>query len=158
MRLSDIFVQSSGMRALVVYHSGKVSVHTSEHGGPERVSRLPHIRYTTGDHTLTEDLHSYSAQQRQRVSHRIGQNLRRKNLQQMPWCHAAGTGLLRLVGRLPVGMGALRDAAALGGSGASVLERSCSARDERVDGAYQLRWCNGAGAMVPRGQSWNWHG
>ena len=35
-----------------------------------------------------------------------------------------------LVGRLPVGMGALSDTAALGDRGMSVLHRSCSARDE----------------------------
>ena len=48
----------------------------------------------------------------------------------MPWCYAARTGLVRLVGRLPVGMGALSDTAALGDRGTSVLQRSCSARDE----------------------------
>ena len=48
----------------------------------------------------------------------------------MPWCLAARNGLVRLVGRLPVGMGALSDTAALGERGTSVLERSCSARDE----------------------------
>ena len=41
----------------------------------------------------------------------------------MPWCYAARTGLVRLVGRLPVGMGALSDTAALGDRGTSVLER-----------------------------------
>ena len=69
----------------------------------------------------------------------------------MPRCYAARTGLVRLVGRLPVGMGAPSDTAALGdqlvgrlpvGMGAlsdtaalgdrrtSVLQRSCSASDE----------------------------
>ena len=48
----------------------------------------------------------------------------------MPRCYAARTGLVRLLGRLPVGMGALSDTAALGDRGTSVLERSCSARDE----------------------------
>ena len=48
----------------------------------------------------------------------------------MPRCHAARTGVVRLVGRLPVGMGALSDTAALGYRGTSVLERYCSARDE----------------------------
>ena len=52
----------------------------------------------------------------------------------MPRCYAARTGLVRLVGRLPVGMSALSDTAALGDRGTSVLERSCSARDEG-------RWC-----------------
>ena len=32
----------------------------------------------------------------------------------MPWYYAARNGLVRLVGRLPVGMGALSDTAALG--------------------------------------------
>ena len=36
----------------------------------------------------------------------------------------------RLVVRLPVGMGALSDTAALGDCGISVLQRSCSARGE----------------------------
>jgi len=35
----------------------------------------------------------------------------------MPRCHAARTGLVRLVGRLPVGMASLSDIAALGDSG-----------------------------------------
>ena len=48
----------------------------------------------------------------------------------MPRCYAARTGLVRLVGRLPVGMGALSDTAALGDCRTSVLERSCSASDE----------------------------
>ena len=48
----------------------------------------------------------------------------------MPWCYAARNELGQLVGRLPVGMGALSDTAALGDRGTSVLERSCSARDE----------------------------
>ena len=56
----------------------------------------------------------------------------------MPRCYAARTGLVRLVGRLPVGMGALSDTAALGDRGTSVLQRSCSARDEG-------RWCLPAG-------------
>ena len=46
------------------------------------------------------------------------------------WCYAARTALVRLAGRLPVGMGALSDTAALGGRGTSVLQRSCSAGDE----------------------------
>ena len=45
-------------------------------------------------------------------------------------CYAARNGLIRLVGRLQVGMGALSDTAALGDRGTSVLQRSCSARDE----------------------------
>ena len=48
----------------------------------------------------------------------------------MPWCYTARTGLVRLVGRLPVGMGVLSGTAALGDRGTSVLERSCSATDE----------------------------
>ena len=63
----------------------------------------------------------------------------------MPWCYAARNGLVRLVGRLPVGMGALSDTAALGDRGTSVLQRSCSARDEG-------RWCLPAGvceSVVP---------
>ena len=48
----------------------------------------------------------------------------------MPWCYAAPNALVRLVGRLPVGIGALSDTAALGDRGTSVLQRSCSARDE----------------------------
>ena len=44
-------------------------------------------------------------------------------------CYAARTGLIRLVGRLLVGMGALSDTAALGDRGTSVLERSCSAHE-----------------------------
>ena len=39
----------------------------------------------------------------------------------MPRCYAARTGLVRLVGRLPVGMGALRDTAALGDRATIVL-------------------------------------
>ena len=38
----------------------------------------------------------------------------------MPWCYAARAALVRLVGRLPVGMGALSDAAALADRGTSV--------------------------------------
>ena len=52
----------------------------------------------------------------------------------MPWCYAGNAALVRLVGRLPVGMGALSDTAALADRGASVLQRSCFARDEG-------RWC-----------------
>ena len=48
----------------------------------------------------------------------------------MPRCYAARTGLVRLVGRLLVGMGALSDTAALGNRSTSVLERSCSDSDE----------------------------
>ena len=48
----------------------------------------------------------------------------------MPWCYAFRTGLVRLVGRLPVGMGALSDTEALGDRGTSALQRSCSTRDE----------------------------
>ena len=48
----------------------------------------------------------------------------------IPWCDAAGTALVRLVGRLPDGMGALSDTAALSDRGISVVQRSCSARDE----------------------------
>ena len=61
----------------------------------------------------------------------------------MPWYYAARHGLVRLVGRLPVGMGALSDTAALGDRGMSVLQRSCSASDEG-------RWClpAGGGAMA----------
>ena len=59
----------------------------------------------------------------------------------MPWYYAARSGLVPLVGRLLVGMGALSDTAALGDRGASVLERSCSARDD-------VRY------MVPRNQHW----
>ena len=39
----------------------------------------------------------------------------------MPWCYAATNGLVRLVGRLPVGVGALSDTAPLGHRGTSVL-------------------------------------
>ena len=56
----------------------------------------------------------------------------------MPRCYAATTGLVRLVGRLPVGVGVLSDTAALADRGTSVLQRSCSARDEG-------RWCLPAG-------------
>ena len=56
----------------------------------------------------------------------------------MPWCYAASNALVRLVGRLPVGMGTLSDIAALADRGTSVLQRSCSARDEG-------RWCLPAG-------------
>ena len=56
----------------------------------------------------------------------------------MPWRHAATTGLVRLLGRIPVGMDALSDTAPLGDRGTSVLEHSCSARDEG-------RWCLHAG-------------
>ena len=52
----------------------------------------------------------------------------------MPWCYAATNELVRLVGRLPVGMGAPGDTAALADRAASVLQRFCSARDES-------RWC-----------------
>ena len=52
----------------------------------------------------------------------------------MPRCYAAVNELVRLVGRLPVGMGALSDAAALADRGTSVLERSYSAR-------HAGRWC-----------------
>ena len=45
----------------------------------------------------------------------------------MPRCYAARTGLVRLVGRLLVGVGALSDTAALSNNGTSVLQRSCSA-------------------------------
>ena len=48
----------------------------------------------------------------------------------MPRCYAARTGLVRLVGRLLVGMGALSDTAALGDRRTNVLEHSCSASDE----------------------------
>ena len=48
----------------------------------------------------------------------------------MPRCYASRSGLVRLVGRLQVGMGALSDTAALGDCRTSVLERSCSATDE----------------------------
>ena len=48
----------------------------------------------------------------------------------MPWCYAAPNALVRLVGRLPVGMGALGDTASLGDRRTSVLQRSCSARDK----------------------------
>ena len=60
----------------------------------------------------------------------------------MPRCYAARTALVRLAGRLPVGMGAgaLSDTTALGDCGTSVLQRSCSARDEG-------RWCLPAGVQ-----------
>ena len=48
----------------------------------------------------------------------------------MPWCYAAGSALVRLMGRLPVGMGALSDTAPLGDHGTSVLKRSCTACDQ----------------------------
>ena len=38
----------------------------------------------------------------------------------MPWCYAARHGLVRLVGRLPVGMDAPSDTAALGDRGSSL--------------------------------------
>ena len=56
----------------------------------------------------------------------------------MRWCYAFRSGPVRLVGRLSVGMGALSDTAALGDHGMTVLQRSCSARDEG-------RWCLPAG-------------
>ena len=59
----------------------------------------------------------------------------------MPWCYAARSGLVRLVVRLPVGVGALSDIAALGDRRTSVLERSCSANDEG-------RWCLPAGVFA----------
>ena len=43
----------------------------------------------------------------------------------MPRCYAAASGLVRLVGRMPVGKGVLSDTAALGVRDASVLQRSC---------------------------------
>ena len=43
----------------------------------------------------------------------------------MPRCYASRSGLVQLVGRLPVRMGALSDTAALGDRGMSVLQRSC---------------------------------
>ena len=58
----------------------------------------------------------------------------------MPWCYAAGSALVRLVGWLPVGMGAVSDTAALGDRGMSVRHRSCSDRDEG----------GGAMALMPR--------
>ena len=48
----------------------------------------------------------------------------------MPRCYAVRSGLVRLLGRLPLGMDSLSDTAALCDRGTSVLERSCSARDE----------------------------
>ena len=63
----------------------------------------------------------------------------------MPWCYAASNGLVRLVGRLAVGMGALSDTAALGDRGTSVLEPSCSASDEGrwcLNGCMSLRQCD----------------
>ena len=63
-----------------------------------------------------------------------------------PWYYAARHGLVRLVGRLPVGMGALSDTAALGDRGTSVLQRSCSASDE---GRWRVREGGGAMAMMP---------
>ena len=62
----------------------------------------------------------------------------RRPLMLMQRCYAAGSGLVRLVGRLPVAVGALSDTAALGNRGMSVLQCSCSARDEG-------RWCLPAG-------------
>ena len=58
----------------------------------------------------------------------------------MPWCYAARNGPVRLVSRVPVGMGAPSDTAALGDRGMGVLERSCSAADEG-------RWCRSAWAL-----------
>ena len=52
----------------------------------------------------------------------------------MPRCYAARTGLVRLVGRLLVGMGALSDTAALGNRGTSVLERCCTVGDQPLIG------------------------
>ena len=57
-------------------------------------------------------------------------------------CYAARTGLVRLVGRLLVGMGALSDTAAFGGlgdRGTCVMQRSRSAVDEG-----RLRLCKRA--------------
>ena len=65
----------------------------------------------------------------------------------MPWCHSARTGLVKLVGQLPVGMGALSDTAALGDRGMNVLERSCSARGEG-------RWCLPAGVCERAAVHW----
>ena len=59
----------------------------------------------------------------------------------MPRWYAARSGLVRLVGRLPLGMGVLSDTAAIGDRGTSVLQRSCSATDEG-------RWCLPAGMCV----------
>ena len=66
-------------------------------------------------------------------------------------CYAVGSELVRLVGRLPVGMSALSDTAALGDRGMSVLLRCCSARELAC---ARGRWCNGADAMVLRGRRW----
>ena len=56
----------------------------------------------------------------------------------MPFCYPSRNGLIRLVGRFQVGMGAPCDTAALGDRGTSVQERSCCAVDEG-------RWCLPAG-------------
>ena len=58
----------------------------------------------------------------------------------MPRCYAARPGLVRLVGRLLVGTGALSDTAALGDRGTSVLERSCSASDEGCRERFGCFW------------------
>ena len=48
----------------------------------------------------------------------------------MPWWHAPQTDWYGVLGRFPLGMGVVSDAAALGDRGTSVLERLCSATDE----------------------------
>ena len=65
----------------------------------------------------------------------------------MPRCYAARSGLIRLVGRVPVGVRALSDTAALSDRGTSVLERSCSAVDEG-------RWCLLAGVCEKAVVQW----
>ena len=70
----------------------------------------------------------------------------------MPWCDATTNGLVRLVGRLPVGAGALGDTAVLADRGVSVPQRSCSASDEG-------RWCLPASECESEVVRWRWcHG
>ena len=56
----------------------------------------------------------------------------------MPWCYAARNGLVRLVSRLPVGMGTPSDTAALGDRRRSALEpwSVLAALVTSLDGAY----------------------
>ena len=48
----------------------------------------------------------------------------------MPWWHAPQTDWYGVLGRFPLGMGVLSDAASCGDRGTSVLERFCSATDD----------------------------
>ena len=72
----------------------------------------------------------------------------------MPWCLAARNGLVRLVGRMPVGMGALSDTAALADRGTSALQRSdaCSASTTQCTASHTT-----AAGKLPPTHSASWH-